>query len=76
MVKNENVVTAGPTSDNFIECNFSPLTVSVKRAARELNIGRTKVYELINEGQLKTIKIGRRTLVTMSSIHALVDQAA
>lgn len=48
------------------------IAVSVGEAGRSIGIGRTKVYELINEGRLKTFKLGRRTLVTVASIHALI----
>jgi excisionase family DNA binding protein len=50
------------------------LTVSIADASNAVGVGRSKVYELINSGQLKTIKIGRRTLITVESIRALVDQ--
>jgi excisionase family DNA binding protein len=58
------------------ERNYCPIAVSVSEAARLLSIGRTKVYELINDGTLRTVKVGRRTLVAMASIHALIGQAA
>lgn len=41
---------------------------SINDAARDIGIGRTKLYELINRGVLKTVKIGRRRLVTTASI--------
>lgn len=47
---------------------------SIADAGRALGIGRTKVYELINSGALKTIKIGRRRLIRVSSIEALVSE--
>ena len=52
------------------------LTCTATDAARALGIGRTKLYELINDGKLKTVKIGRRTLVKADSIRMLVDEAA
>jgi excisionase family DNA binding protein len=52
------------------------IAVSVAEAGRSIGIGRTKLYELINDGSLKTFKVGRRTLVTTASIHALVGQAS
>jgi len=55
---------------------MDPLTVTIGGASRATGLGRTKLYELINEGKLKTVKIGRRTLVKTDSIRALVDQAA
>lgn len=52
------------------------LTVTVNTATKALGVGRTTIYELMNSGQLQTLKIGRRRLVKTDSIRALVDQAA
>jgi excisionase family DNA binding protein len=51
------------------------LAAPINDAARSLGIGRTKIYELIADGTLATIKIGRRTLVKTDSIRALVEAA-
>ncbi|WP_286135180.1 helix-turn-helix domain-containing protein [Mycobacterium sp. UM_Kg1] len=37
-------------------------------------VGRTKVYELIRQGELTLAKIGRRSFVTSESIEAYVDR--
>jgi excisionase family DNA binding protein len=55
---------------------MEPLTVTVAGAKKALGIGTTKIYELIGEGQLRTIKIGRRALIRTESIHALIDRLA
>lgn len=55
---------------------MEPITVTVANAKAALGIGTTKLYELISEGQLQTVKLGRRTLIRTSSIHALVDKLA
>lgn len=47
---------------------------NIEEAAQQLRIGRTKVYDLIKEGQLASIKIGRRRVVPAAAIHALVEQ--
>jgi len=39
-----------------------------------LGIGKTKLYELIAEGELETIRIGRRTLIMQASIDALIQR--
>lgn len=52
------------------------LSTTVKGAADMIGVGRTTVYSLINENKLQTIKIGRRRLIKIDSIRALVDQAA
>lgn len=54
---------------------MEPVTVTIDGAEKALSIGKTKLYELIAEGRLKTVKIGRRTLVTTDSIRALVGVA-
>lgn len=48
------------------------LLVSINEAAKALNLGRTSIYALINEGKLETRKMGRRRLVTTASILRLV----
>lgn len=48
------------------------LLVSINEAAKALNLGRTSIYTLINEGKLDTRKMGRRRMVTTESIRKLV----
>lgn len=45
--------------------------VSIPDAAKALGIGRSKLYDLIAEGHLETVTIGRRRLVRTDSIRAL-----
>jgi excisionase family DNA binding protein len=45
--------------------------LSIERAAELLSIGRSKTYELINEGKLLTVTIGRRRLVREESVRAI-----
>jgi len=52
---------------------MEPILVSVNDAASALNLGRTSIYALINEGRLLTIKLGRRTLIPVESIRKLVE---
>lgn len=52
----------------------SAVCVRIDRAMRMLDIGKTKLYELIGAGELETIHIGRRTLVLQTSIDALVQR--
>jgi len=39
-----------------------------------LGIGKTKLYELIAEGELEAIRIGRRTLIMQSSIDDFIQR--
>lgn len=44
------------------------LAADVLTAGRKLGIGRTKVYEEIKAGRLKTITVGRRRLITREAL--------
>ena len=48
----------------------------VDEAAHILGLGRTKTYELITEGRLRTVLIDGRRLVLGSSIDALLETSA
>lgn len=61
--------------DNSNE-NLQPRLVGIPKAGQLLGIGRTKTYDLISQGLLKTITIGTRRLVTLRSIDHLIEQAA
>lgn len=50
-----------------------PFTISISEAAGALSIGRSSVYNLIHEGRLETIKIGRRRLIKVESICLLLE---
>jgi hypothetical protein len=42
-------------------------------ARRKLgDIGNTKLWELVNEGELQQVNIGRRSFITAESLHAYV----
>lgn len=45
----------------------------VLEAAKALGIGKTKAYELIADGSLKQVKIGRRSVVTVESVRAFAQ---
>jgi len=47
---------------------------SIDATAERLGIGRTFVYALIKEGKLASVKLGRRRLVPISAINALIER--
>lgn len=51
---------------------MTKLAISVAEFCEAVGVGRTKTFELINDGTLDTLKIGRRTLIKMSSVEALL----
>lgn len=48
------------------------LTVRIPVAMRMLGLGRSKIYELMDEGAIDSIKVGRARLVVTESLHAFV----
>jgi excisionase family DNA binding protein len=50
--------------------------ISIERAAKALSIGRSKTYQLINDGKLLTVMIGRRRLVRADSVRAIATGEA
>lgn len=48
------------------------VSFSIEEAAGALGIGRTYVYQLIKEGRLKVVRLGRRTLVPLDALNDLL----
>jgi excisionase family DNA binding protein len=53
--------------------NDQRLLLSIEDAAAALAIGRSKTYELISQGRLLTVNIGRRRLVRVDSVRAVAS---
>lgn len=64
---------ASPKKEDIASAErISPSTVTVKEACRLLSIGNTKIYALFAEGRIETLKVGRKTLVTVASIERFI----
>lgn len=50
------------------------LVITISETAAFLSIGRSTVYNLINEGKLLNVKIRKRSMITVESILALVER--
>lgn len=61
-------------SDDSVSTGPHVRLVSIELAAELLGIGRTTVYDLVNRGELRSTKIGRRTLLAVDDIDAFVDR--
>lgn len=47
--------------------------LNIDQVCRYLNLGRWKVYELIHEQKLKTVKIGARRLVSARALAEFIE---
>lgn len=52
---------------------LTPETITIQRAIELYGFGRTKLYELIQRGDIEAVKLGRRTLLRADSIRAFID---
>jgi excisionase family DNA binding protein len=50
---------------------IEPLTVRIATAVQLTGISRSRIYELIESGDLDTVKVGRSTLIPFRSLKAL-----
>lgn len=51
-----------------------PAALAPRRAAAQLGIGRTKVFELIRKGELRSFQVGRRRLVPVEEIERFIER--
>ena len=51
---------------------WKPITVTVEVAVKLSSLGRTLLYELMNSGHIKSIKVGKRRLVNVASLEAFL----
>jgi excisionase family DNA binding protein len=58
------------------ETALKPITVTVPTALAVTGLGRTKFYELVKEGRIRTVAIGRRTLVIFADLEKLAEAGA
>jgi excisionase family DNA binding protein len=59
-----------PPEQSFDE----PLLLSVRDAARRLNIGRDCCYSLVREGRLRSISVGNRRLIPKAELEAFIER--
>lgn len=53
---------------------IEPIAVSVPDAARMISLSRSRTYELVADGTIKTKMIGSRRVVLVSSLRELVGE--
>lgn len=53
----------------------TPQCLTIVDAAAVMSVSKSSLYQLIASGKLKVIKVGRRTLVPVTSLRAFIDDA-
>jgi len=54
--------------------DVEPICVRIAAAVKLTGIGRSTLYELIKEGELETIKVGRSTFIRYASLKRLFEK--
>lgn len=47
--------------------------LSIDEVLKATGLGRTKIYELINSGELKARKCGRRTIIPVAELEGWIE---
>jgi len=58
-----------------VEPKIRPALVSVHNSCTYLGCGKTKLYEMIQAGELEAVRLGSRTMVKLESLDALIARA-
>lgn len=66
----EKIVESQSKKTNIEE---DPLTFSIVKAAKRLGVGKTKIYEMINSGEIARIQIGKRPRILSSEINRILS---
>ena len=53
-----------------------PLSFGVSDAARYVGMSRTRLYELIGSGELKSLRVGGRRLILRSELESFINRHA
>jgi excisionase family DNA binding protein len=54
--------------------DYSRPLLDLKEAAEVLRVGRSTVFNLIRDGKLETVSVGRRTLVPADAIASFIQK--
>jgi excisionase family DNA binding protein len=55
--------------------NVSPIACTLANATKATGLSRSTLYNLISAGKLPRIKVGKRTLLKISDIEALLENS-
>ena len=55
--------------------NNEAATVTVEEAARILGIGRQTAYDLVNQGTIPSLRLGRRLVVPKVGLERMLSEA-
>jgi excisionase family DNA binding protein len=51
----------------------APILLQIPEAAASLGLGKTKFWELVHDGRIEVVRIGRRALVARSELERFAE---
>ena len=54
--------------------SISDLLLKPEAAAQALNIGRSKIYQLMEAGEIESVKIGRSRRISVKALEAFAEK--
>ena len=54
--------------------SLNPILVGIPEAARLMGLGRSKLYQILNDGELNLIKLGGRSLISVDELRSYVAE--
>lgn len=52
---------------------MNSLSMTIDEACKQTGIGRTKLFELLNKGEIPRRKLGRKTLILTSDLELFIN---
>lgn len=59
---------------DIVGTTIEPLSVDIPDACRLTGLGRSKLYELLGNGEIASVKVGKRRLITVAALRAWLDR--
>lgn len=50
------------------------MLLTIPEACAAIRIGRTKFYQLLNSGEIKAVKIGKKTLIPIKELENFINK--
>jgi excisionase family DNA binding protein len=62
--------------ESVLNASAHPMLLTVKDVEDELQLGRTRTYELVRSGELPVVRIGRAVRVPRDSLRRWIEERA
>lgn len=67
--KHSALLSSPPPESAMSHAASTPILVSVDEAARLLGLSRARIYELLSQGAIESVRIGRTRRIPVDALH-------